>query len=147
QTTLDAMTLAYLTQITNPVTDFRCLPVLAQKTTDMVTGALKVSGIQYGDVVLGDLVTINIVNENQTLTSAQKRVAEIIVQVDENSNEEVRYTFSVTGIFVTATSLAIAAFPDLQNRIAELESKTGTGGGGSTTNFADNEKFTGNGTT
>src|SRR5690606_6818432 len=120
QDTLDAMTAAYLTQRSKPITDFRVVPTLASKKVHPYSGARTLSGLEYGDVVVGDLVTVTITTENSTISTA-KRVAEIVVEVDENLLETMRFTLSESGVFVTSSMLDGAEIDDLKRRIKELE--------------------------
>lgn len=120
QTTLDALGNAYLGQKAYPITDFRVKPTLSSRTFNPISGAMEMSGFLYDDVSLGDLITANIYTQNLTISEA-KRVAEIEVEVDENCKEEVSYTLSKSGIFITATLLDSAEIRDMKRRIQELE--------------------------
>ncbi len=74
QTTLDAMALSYVTQRANPITDFRVEPQMASRKFDIATGTQALSGLQYEDIGLGDLVSVEISTEGSTLsTTAQDR--------------------------------------------------------------------------
>jgi len=120
QTTLDAMTQAEVSQRANPITDLRMEPTLATKKFNAVTGTRVVSGLQYGDVVVGDTVTVNIVTPNRTISGA-KRIAEITVDVDENGQERMRFTIAESGVYVTASYLDSKEIKDLKRTVKELE--------------------------
>jgi hypothetical protein len=120
QTTLDAMTLSLVTQLSNPIQDFQCVPELAEKKMSTLTGQLVTVGLQYGDVVPGDIVTVDIVTESTTVQTT-KRVAEIIVDVDSEGNERVRYTLTKAGVFVTDAYLNRDRVGEITRRIAQLE--------------------------
>jgi len=121
QGTLDSMASSFLTQVANPIQDYRIQPTLARKVLDPVTGTRTVSGLQYGDLVVGDLVTAVIQTRSQTIETT-KRIAEITVSVDENFNEQLRYTLTESGVFVTAAFLDTDEVNELRRRIRELES-------------------------
>lgn len=121
QSTLDAMTQSYLTQRAEPIQDFQVVPDLARKKFN-VDGTRTVSGIDVGDVAVGDLVSVEIVTENQSITSA-KRIAEIIVNVDENNNEVLRYTLTKSGVFITARYLDAAESEDIRRRLQHVEAQ------------------------
>jgi hypothetical protein len=118
--TLTALTIAYGQQRSNPVTDFQVLPVLTERKMNTLTGELETVGLRYGDVVPGDLVTCDFVTESVTVQEA-RRVAEILVDVDERGSETVRFTLTKTGIFVTSNYLNGDVAGELTRRIAAVE--------------------------
>lgn len=118
--TLTAMAQQEASQTGNPITDYRIVPIMASKSFHPVTGTEVVSGIEYGDIVVGDLVNVVINSENET-TDEAKRIAEIVVEVDESLNEKVRYTLSKSGVFVTASLLDMDEVGRLKRRVSELE--------------------------
>lgn len=120
QGTLDSMTTAYLTQRANPLTDLIVEPSLASQTYNPLTNERTVTGIQYDDVSLGDLISVNIITPNRTV-STTKRIAEVSVDVDENLNERMRLTLSASGVFITAAYLDAHTIDDVKRRIKELE--------------------------
>lgn len=121
QATLDSMAATYLTQVANPIQDYRVQPILARKFVDPVSGTRAVSGLQYGDLVVGDLATVIIQTRSQSI-EATRRIAEITVSVDEQFNETIRYTLTQSGVFVTAAFLDTDEVNELRRRIRELES-------------------------
>lgn len=121
QPTLDALTEAYGKQRAYPITDFRLIPSLESKKFNPVTGERVLSGIEFGDVSVGDLVSVEIVTPNRTI-EAVKRVVEVFVTVDENGKETPRYTLSEAGVFVTASMLNAAELRDVKRRISLVES-------------------------
>jgi len=118
--TLQSLAGAYGAQRANPITDFQARPVMAEKRLNALTGALETVGLQYGDVVPGDLVTCDFVTEGTTL-QAVRRVAEVLVDVDEEDNEVVRYTLSKTGIYVSSNYLEYDKVGELTRRIQAAE--------------------------
>ena len=122
QGTLDAVTQSYLTQRASPISDYRAEPILAASFYDPITGTQKISGLQYGAVVVGDLILCDFVTENQTVQQA-KRVAEIDVTVDEQEQEQVAYTLSKSGVFITSGFLDAGIVQELRRTIKELEAK------------------------
>ena len=122
QTTLDSITSAYLSQRANPITDFRVEPTLASKKFNPATGSNSVTGLQYSDVVVGDLVTVHFITENRTL-STTKRIAEIAVDVDDNGHEEIKFTLSEAGVFITAAFLDATAIEELKLKLKEIEAQ------------------------
>lgn len=122
QTTLDSITSSYLSQRANPITDFRVEPTLASKKFNPATGSNSVTGLQYSDVVVGDLVTVHFITENRTI-STTKRIAEITVDADENGHEEIRFTLSEAGVFITAAFLDASVIEELKLKIKEIEAQ------------------------
>lgn len=122
QTTLDAITQSYVDQVAHPITDFRIVPEMARRSFDPVGGTLSLSGLDYGEVSIGDLITVDIVSDNRTI-SETKRIAEIVVDVDENMQETLRFTLSKSGVFVTATLLDRKEIQELKRKIKELEAQ------------------------
>lgn len=120
QTTLDSMASALLAQLQNPITDFRAIPLLATKKFNVSSGQRVMTGLDYADVSIGDLVTTDIITENQSMAVA-KRVAEIVVETDEQANERIRYTLSQSGVFLTAAILDLDQARQIRRRIRELE--------------------------
>lgn len=120
QDALDAMTQRYVDQRANPITDYSIQPLSVEQVFDIVTGGKKLRGIDYGDVGVGDLILANIVTENQDIQEA-KRIAEITVQVDGQGNEQIFYTLSEAGIYVTAAMLDSDQVSELKRRIKEIE--------------------------
>jgi len=100
QGTLDSMAQTYLSQRANPITDFQVMPVMASRQFSTITGQLSVVGLDYNDVEVGDLVTCDFVTETMTIQEA-RRIAEIVVDVDENAKESVKFTLAKAGVFVT----------------------------------------------
>lgn len=122
QTTLDSITSAYLSQRANPITDFRVEPTPASKKFNPATGSNSVTGLQYGDVVVGDLVTVHFITENRTV-STTKRIAEIAVDVDDQGGEETLYTLSEAGVFITAAFLDATVIEELRLKLKEIEAQ------------------------
>jgi len=120
QATLDQMTSQYLGQRAYPLTDYAMEPILATQVFDTLTGGQKLSGIQYGDIGVGDLITADVVTENQSFLQT-RRVAEIDVSTDENYGERVAYTLSKSGVFVTAGYLQVGSINQMRSRIARIE--------------------------
>lgn len=120
QTTLDALTEAYGLQRGLPIPDFRAVPATAVKKFNTITGEREISGLQYGDIVVGDLVLVTVITPNRN-ESVAKRVAEVIVDVDENLNEEFRFTLTEAGVFVTERYLDDNEMRDIKTRIQEIE--------------------------
>jgi hypothetical protein len=120
QGTLDALTEAYGLQRGLPVPDFQAVTATATKKFNPITGTRVISGLQYGDVEVGDLVTVTIVTPNTDI-SVTKRIAELIVDVDENMNETMRFTLTEAGVFVTERYLDDTANADIKRRIQEIE--------------------------
>jgi len=114
------MTTAYLTQRANPLTDLSVEPAPASKTYNPITNTRTVTGLQYDDISLGDLITVNIVTPSRTV-STTKRIAELSVDVDENLNERMRLTLSASGVFITAAYLDSQTIDEVKRRIKELE--------------------------
>jgi hypothetical protein len=120
QGTLNALTEAYGLQRGLPIPDFQAMPATATKKFNPLTGTRELSGLDYTDVSVGDLVTITIVTENRN-ESVTKRIAELIVDVDQNMKETMRFTLSEAGIFVTESYLASTDYRDVKRRLAEIE--------------------------
>lgn len=121
QTTLDSLTSSYLTQRAHPITDFQIAPSLASKKFDPASGSYSVSGLQYGDISLGDLVTVHLVTENRTVSEV-KRIAEIAVEVDNEGAEDLRFTLSQAGVFITASMLSSQKeIEELKRKLAQIE--------------------------
>lgn len=141
QTTLDAMTQAYLDQVKQPAADFGARPKLSRREFDVVSGGLAVTGEEYGDTVPGDLRACEIVTAGETL-DAVKRVIEILVEV-EKDKERVTFTLAEEGVFVSANGLAGRTGPDIERRVLKLEQGAagsgGGGGGGGSSDFVDKE--------
>ncbi|HYH63213.1 MAG TPA: hypothetical protein VD866_00800, partial [Urbifossiella sp.] len=78
--TLTALTTAYGQQRANPITDYQVAPILAEKRVNTITGERQSVGLQYGDLVPGDLVTCDFVTESGTV-QAVRRIAEVLVDV------------------------------------------------------------------
>jgi hypothetical protein len=121
QPTLDAMADSYLSQVSRPITDFRIVPTMAVKKFNTVTGERETVGLMYEDITLGDLVTVRIQSESQSL-DATRRVVEILVTTDENLHETVQYTLSEAGVFVTAALLDFDQVGQLRRKLREIES-------------------------
>lgn len=120
QGTLDALTEAYGLQRGLPIPDFHAIPATAVKKFNTLTGEREISGLQYGDVEVGDLVLVTVITPNRN-ESLVKRVAELIVDVDENLNEEFRFTLTEAGVFVTERYLDDTEMHDIKRRIQEIE--------------------------
>lgn len=121
QPTLDAMTDALLSQIENPISEFNVEPVVASKKLNTTSGEREVSGLQYEDVSVGDLIYAFISTRNQTVDQA-KRIAELTVTVDETGDEKMSFTLSEAGVFVTADFLDANRVTDLVARVKQIES-------------------------
>lgn len=122
QGTLDALTEAYAMQRGLPIPDFRSVPATATKKFNQISGTRVLSGIDYSDVSVGDLVLVTLITPNRN-ESVVKRIAEIAVDVDENLNEQIRYTLTESGVFVTESYLNDTAFQDVKQRIQLIESQ------------------------
>lgn len=122
QTTLDALTEAFGLQRGLPVPDFQAVPATATKKFNTLTGQREIAGLQYGDVEVGDLVLVTIITANRNI-SVVKRIAELIVDVDENLNEKMRFTLTTTGVFVTEQYLGESELPDIKRRIQRVEAQ------------------------
>lgn len=120
QTTLDALTEAYGLQRGLPIPDFVSIPATAAKKFNPLTGVRTVTGLQYEDVRVGDLVLVSIVTGSRN-TSVVKRIAELTVDVDEQLNERLRFTFTESGVFVTGRYLDDAAYTDIKRRLQQIE--------------------------
>ena len=120
QNTLDALTDSYLSQRSYPLTDFRIEPTLASKKFNATTGNTEITGFQYSDIVIGDLVTVHIITENRTITTT-KRVAEIAVDIDTEGAEQIDLTLSEAGVFITAAYLDATELSELRSKIKEIE--------------------------
>lgn len=120
QNTLDALTEAYGLQRGLPIPDFRAVPATATKKFNPLTGQREITGLQYGDVEVGDLVLVTVITPNRN-ESVVKRIAELFVDVDENLNEIMRFTLTEAGVFVTERYLDDAELHDIKRRIAEIE--------------------------
>lgn len=120
QGTLDALTAAYGLQKGLPIPDFIAQPATTIKRFNPLSGVREISGLEYGDVGVGDLVTVTIITGARN-TSTVKRIAELQVEVDENLNERLLFTFSEAGVYVTGQYLDDAAFADIRRRVLEIE--------------------------
>ncbi len=122
QGTLDALTEAYGLQRGLPIPDFKAVPATATKKFNPLTGERELAGITYEDVEVGDLVLVTVITPNRN-ESVVKRIAELIVDVDENLNEQLRYTLTTAGVFVTEQYLGDTEFADIKRRVQEIESQ------------------------
>jgi len=122
QSTLDSLASAYLSQRANPITDFRIEPTLASKKFNPAAGTNAVEGLKYGDIAVGDLVTVHIITENRTITTT-KRIAEVSVDTDENESEEISFTLSEAGVFITAAFLDAVEIEELKVKLKEIEAQ------------------------
>jgi hypothetical protein len=122
QDTLDAMTTSYLGQRANPIADFRLEPTQAKKRFNTVTGARTLSGLVYEDIAVGDLVTVVSITENMSETTV-KRLAEIIVEVDENAGERLRFTLTEAGVYVTAGYVGATEIEEIKRQIREIQAQ------------------------
>lgn len=122
QATLDSMTDQYLTQRANPIKDRKVKPIMSRSRFDLASGGSVIRGLDLADVTPGDLVTINIITENQTLSSLTKRIAEFQVDVDDNGDESVRFTLTEADVFVTADLLDFEFQRENRRLIKEIES-------------------------
>jgi hypothetical protein len=120
QGTLDALTEAYCNQRAFPIPDFQAIPVTETRKFNPITGQRELSGLSHEDASVGDLVTVTVVTENRNY-SVVKRIAEITVDIDENMNERMRFTFTKAGVFVTESYLAATEYRDIKRRLAEIE--------------------------
>ncbi|MDB5344273.1 MAG: hypothetical protein JWP89_2650 [Schlesneria sp.] len=120
QGTLDALTEAYGLQRAFPIPDFKAVPATATKKFNPLTGLREISGLQYEDVSVGDLVLVTVITPNRNETVV-KRIAELIVDVDENMNEQLRFTLTEASVFVTEGYLNDSVLPDIKRRIQEIE--------------------------
>ncbi len=118
--TLTSMAESYLSQRANPITDYRLQPIMARKSFDILSGEQTITGFAIRYFSLGDLVTCDILTENETLNEV-RRIAEIEVSISENGKETVLFTLSKSGVFVTADYLDAGQISDLRRRIRELE--------------------------
>lgn len=121
QGTIDSLAETLLSQIENPLTDFQIVPQQATKRINIRTGEREVSGLQFDEVGVGDLVTVTINNENRSISEA-KRIAEITVEVDENGMERLLFTLSKAGVFITAGYLEASRVQDVVRRVKHIES-------------------------
>jgi hypothetical protein len=122
--TLQSMTEAYGSQVSYPITDFRVIPQSAVKRFNPISGTRSIQSteLQYGDVVVGDLVTLNVITDTMNAEET-KRIAEINVSVDTELNETVSYTLSRAGVFITESFLNASEVDALKRRIALIESQ------------------------
>ena len=120
QATLDALTEAFGLQRAFPIPDFQAVPATATKKFNPLTGEREIAGLQYEDVSVGDLVLVTIITPNRN-ESVVKRILELIVDVDENLNEQLRFTLGEAGVFVTEQYLSDATLPDIKRRLQEIE--------------------------
>lgn len=119
--TLEEMADRYVLQRANPITDFRVEPLLSAKRFNTATGQEQLTRLAYGDVRVGDLVACDIRTQNKSVTTA-KRIAEIVVSVDENGAERVLYTLSEAGVYVTASMFDDArSIQELKRKVKEIE--------------------------
>lgn len=144
EATLDEMTQSYLEQVKAPAPDFAAQPAPVERRFNVITSEMDIEGFQYGDVRPGDLITCDIISESQTI-QGEKRVVEILVSVDDNSQETIQYTLGEEGVFVSVNSLDSTHDITTQRRLLALEQGSGTGGGGSGSSptFIDNDAFVG----
>lgn len=119
-TALAAMTETYLTQVGNPITDFRVVPTLASKKFVTSSGERALSGLQYGDVAVGDLVTVTVLTGNTSISEV-KRIAELSVSVSQAGTERLAFTFAKPGVFVTAGLLEAEEVRRLKRRVQEID--------------------------
>ena len=122
QTTLDEMASNWLSQRATPAPDFRVEPQLVRPLFNPQTGTRDLTGLDYSDISLGDLVKTTIITNNQTSQEVTKRIAEIVVNVDQQGNETMQWTLTDAGVFVTASWLSLTESSELKNRIKTLES-------------------------
>lgn len=121
QATLDAMTQTYVDQKSNPITDFRVSPILSQKRFNTLTGDRHLTKLKYDDISVGDLVSVKIKTRNKTVNTA-KRIAEIIVNVDENGAEKILYTLSQAGVYITASMFdGFREIQELKRQVKEIQ--------------------------
>lgn len=120
QTTLDSLVESYGLQRSFPIPDFQAVPATATKKFNAISGTREIAGLQYEDVQVGDLVLVTIITPNRN-ESVVKRIAEVIVDVDENLNERLRFTLTEAAIFVTERYLDETAFGDIKQRIQQIE--------------------------
>lgn len=118
--TLTTMTTAYGTQVSNPPPYFQINPTLASKKVHPRTGERTMSGLDYGDVSVGDLITVTTITENRSETAA-KRIAEVEMTVDENGQEQMALTLTEAGIFIAAGYLDVNRIDDLATRVRQIE--------------------------
>jgi len=118
--TLTPMTTVYGTQRANPAPDFRIEPELESQKVDPVSGTRTLSGLSVEDIVVGDLITADILSENQTV-SATKRIVEIVVEVDDSGKERLLLTLSESGIFISASYLDESFADDIKRRLRDAE--------------------------
>lgn len=121
QATLNSLTERLLAQIENPLTSFNLAPQQATKRLNIRTGEREVTGLQYGDVVPGDLITVVLNTENRSMSTA-KRVAELAVEVDSFGQEKMLFTLSEAGVFITAGYLEANRVSELVQRVKEIQS-------------------------
>lgn len=119
--TLEEMADRYVLQRANPITDFRIEPLLSVKRFNTITGEEAITGLAYGDLRVGDLVSCNIKTKNKTVTTA-KRIAEIVVNVDANGAEKVLYTLSEAGVYITASMFQdVRELQELKRQVKEIQ--------------------------
>ncbi len=121
QTALDAMRDSLGPQLENPLTDFEIVLGLESMKQNILTGERTLSGFAYEDFAVGDLITINVITENQTISEA-KRVVEIRMEVSDNGMETMSLTLSKAGVFITAGYLDSTRVSDLTRRVKQIES-------------------------
>lgn len=120
QPTLDAMAGALLSQVKIPITDYRVKPTLAVKKLNPITSGRELTGIDVRDIDPGDLVTVTIRTENQSVSTV-RRVVELVVSVDANLSETLLVTLSDAGVFVSSALLSANEVGDIKRRLREVE--------------------------
>jgi len=114
------MTQSYLSQRANPATDLRIEPTLGSLKFNPVSGSRSLSGLSYGDVTVGDLVTVDILTANRTI-SATKRIAEMKMFVDRDGKESMQLILTESGVFITASYLDADEIEEMKRKIKEYE--------------------------
>ncbi|QDT46159.1 hypothetical protein Pan258_01760 [Symmachiella dynata] len=118
--TLTSITTAYGSQISNPLTELRVQPILMRKVYDPISNTRSLQGLEYDDLEVGDLITAIIETQNETIEET-KRIAELVVRVDENGKESLVFTLSKSGVFITAAFLDGEELEDVKERLKVLE--------------------------
>lgn len=122
QPTLDAITASILAQREKPASANKIIPLPVAQIFNTVTGARQVIGLQYEDFQLGDLYTFDIVTEQRDEEGITRRIAEIEVQVDEESADEIIIlTLSEAGVFITANLVDLSQPREIKRRVKQLE--------------------------
>lgn len=122
--TLQSMADDFVNQRKIPLSQYRIKPELIRRAFDPASGGRQVieSLLDYNDVSVGDLITVQVRTENQVIDDT-RRITEITVTVNEELEEEMRFTLTQAGVRLTAVLAERKEVEELQRRIALLESK------------------------